>query len=179
MFFAVSGHSPLSPDGRTGGLKQNASFEGNRMPIKDIRKILDCKFKKLGNPACSGTSLSLPELGLREMFGQRIHRFRFRSTNANGRVNHGARARQLNEATQQREKSTGIKNKGELWIRPASIAKLIPIVEKKINDSWTFLASCGSNLPAPTDRQNHSLIPNPAKPEPIRNSLKIPPTPLF
>jgi len=47
MFFAVSGHSPLSPDGRTGGLKQNASFEGNRMPIKDIRKILDCKFGNL------------------------------------------------------------------------------------------------------------------------------------
>jgi hypothetical protein len=47
MFFTISGHSPLSPDGRTGGLKQNASFEGNRMPIKDIRKILDCKFGNL------------------------------------------------------------------------------------------------------------------------------------
>ena len=55
---------PFPPDGRTGGLKQNASFEGKRRPVKDIRKILDCKFKRLGNPAALSPCFPFPYRGL-------------------------------------------------------------------------------------------------------------------
>ena len=55
---------PFPPDGRTGGLKQNASFEGKPRRVKDIRKILDSKFKKLGNPASLAPCFPFPNQGL-------------------------------------------------------------------------------------------------------------------
>lgn len=55
---------PFPPDGRTGELKQNASFEGKPRRVKDIRKILDSKFKKLGNPASLARCFPFPNQGL-------------------------------------------------------------------------------------------------------------------